>query len=77
MGSGERARGEGREGRERRGGNLHGPETACNFIAGEEVSIALHLPNLSIWLINKIPGLVVFYPGLLGLQIPTTQKHTS
>jgi hypothetical protein len=30
--------------------------------------VSIDLPNLGIWLINRISGLCVFYKGLLGLK---------
>lgn len=34
-----------------------------------KVYVNIDLPNLDIWLINKISGLHVFYRGLLGLKL--------
>lgn len=38
------------------------------LIAGEQVRTALNLPSLGLQLVNKRPGLCVFYTGLLGLK---------
>ena len=61
--------------KDRRRGNCHGSELhgqekdqiTRDSVAGEQVCIALDLPNLGLWLVNKIPGLCVFHTGLSGL----------
>ena len=79
----ERRESEGRR-EDRRGGGshdrteLHGQEklqVTKGFVAGEEVSRVLVLPNLDTYLINIITRLYVSYMGLLGLEITATVPH--